>query len=137
MVELTNTRQWKDEPVIDYINHWRALSLNYKDKLLETLVVEMCIRLVYSEDEDTTSTNVPSITPTNDMHVLKTEQKALPFPSKIPPKLRFNSFELVQIEASVVDMEPFTKIESYVCDVKLYVNPGGMQEAMHSKFLTS
>ncbi|KAL0375766.1 UNVERIFIED_CONTAM: hypothetical protein Scaly_0694200 [Sesamum calycinum] len=137
MVELTNTMQWKDEAVINYINHWCALSLNYKDKLLETLAVEMCIRLVYSDDEDTKNTNVPSITPTNDMHVLKTEQKALPFPSKIPPKLRLNNCELVQIEGSIVDMEPFTKIESYVCDVKLYLNPGGMQEAMHLKFLTS
>ncbi|KAL0298473.1 UNVERIFIED_CONTAM: hypothetical protein Sradi_6507100 [Sesamum radiatum] len=31
MVELTNSRQWKEEPVIDYINRWRNLSLNCKD----------------------------------------------------------------------------------------------------------
>ncbi|KAL0378961.1 UNVERIFIED_CONTAM: hypothetical protein Sradi_3201600 [Sesamum radiatum] len=44
MVELTNTRQWRDEPVIDYINRWRALSLNGKDKLSEASAIEMCIQ---------------------------------------------------------------------------------------------
>ncbi|KAL0361763.1 UNVERIFIED_CONTAM: hypothetical protein Sradi_3860800 [Sesamum radiatum] len=44
MVEITNTRQWKDERVIDYINRWRALSLNYRDKLSEALAIEMCIQ---------------------------------------------------------------------------------------------
>ncbi|KAL0439394.1 UNVERIFIED_CONTAM: hypothetical protein Slati_2422400, partial [Sesamum latifolium] len=44
MVELTNTRQWKDEPVIDDINRWHALSLNCKDKLLEASAIEMCIQ---------------------------------------------------------------------------------------------
>ncbi|KAL0355782.1 UNVERIFIED_CONTAM: hypothetical protein Sradi_4025100 [Sesamum radiatum] len=34
-------------------------------------------------------------------------------------------------------MEPFTKAESYVGDVKLYLNPSRMQETMHSKSLTS
>ncbi|KAL0322478.1 UNVERIFIED_CONTAM: hypothetical protein Sangu_1867100 [Sesamum angustifolium] len=33
MVELTNSRQWKEEPVIDYINRWRDLSPNCKDRL--------------------------------------------------------------------------------------------------------
>nr|XP_027118595.1 uncharacterized protein LOC113735812 [Coffea arabica] len=28
MLELTNTRQWKDEPVVNYIDRWRSLSLN-------------------------------------------------------------------------------------------------------------
>ncbi|KAM1188599.1 hypothetical protein ACFX13_025193 [Malus domestica] len=28
MLELTSTKQWKDEPVIDYINRWRTLSLD-------------------------------------------------------------------------------------------------------------
>ncbi|KAL7102131.1 hypothetical protein ACP275_08G100100 [Erythranthe tilingii] len=27
MIELTNVKQWKDEPVEDYINHWRALRI--------------------------------------------------------------------------------------------------------------
>ncbi|KAL0291273.1 UNVERIFIED_CONTAM: hypothetical protein Scaly_2643900 [Sesamum calycinum] len=41
MVELTNSRQWKEEPVIDYINRWRNLSLNCKDRLS---AIEMCIQ---------------------------------------------------------------------------------------------
>ncbi|KAM2167828.1 hypothetical protein ACFX1Q_037336 [Malus domestica] len=44
MLELTSTKQWKDEPVIDYINRWRTLSLNCKDKLSETSSIEMCIQ---------------------------------------------------------------------------------------------
>jgi len=42
MTELTNTKQWKDEPVLDYINRWRALSLECKDRLSEASAVEMC-----------------------------------------------------------------------------------------------
>ncbi|KAL0317412.1 UNVERIFIED_CONTAM: hypothetical protein Sangu_2155500 [Sesamum angustifolium] len=44
MVELTNSRQWKEEPFIDYINRWRNLSLNYKDRLFEASAIEMCIQ---------------------------------------------------------------------------------------------
>ncbi|KAL0430532.1 UNVERIFIED_CONTAM: hypothetical protein Sradi_0679200 [Sesamum radiatum] len=44
MVELTNSRQWKKEPVIDYINRWRNLSLNCKDRLCEASPIEMCIQ---------------------------------------------------------------------------------------------
>jgi len=40
--ELTNTRQGDEEPVIDYINRWHALSLKCKDRLLESSTVEMC-----------------------------------------------------------------------------------------------
>ena len=43
-MELTNTKQWKDEPVIDYINRWRSLSLNCKDRLFEISAVKMCIQ---------------------------------------------------------------------------------------------
>ena len=43
-MELTNTKQWKDEPVVDYINHWRSLSFDCKDRLSEVSVVEMCIQ---------------------------------------------------------------------------------------------
>ncbi|KAL9224851.1 hypothetical protein vseg_000846 [Gypsophila vaccaria] len=43
MSELTNTTQGEDEPVIEYINRWRALSLECKEHLSETSVVEMCI----------------------------------------------------------------------------------------------
>ncbi|KAH6782090.1 hypothetical protein C2S51_007383 [Perilla frutescens var. frutescens] len=41
MVELTNTRQWEEEPVIDYINRWRNLCLNCKDRLSETSAIEI------------------------------------------------------------------------------------------------
>ena len=44
MMELTNTKQWKDEPVIDYINRWCSLNLDCKDRLSEVLIVEMCIQ---------------------------------------------------------------------------------------------
>ncbi|KAM2005295.1 hypothetical protein FF1_000535 [Malus domestica] len=35
MLELTSTKQWKDEPVVDYINRWRNLSLDCNDRLSE------------------------------------------------------------------------------------------------------
>ncbi|KAL0458502.1 UNVERIFIED_CONTAM: hypothetical protein Slati_0477400 [Sesamum latifolium] len=44
MLELTNARQWNDEPVVDYINRWRSLRLNCKDKLSEASTIEMCIQ---------------------------------------------------------------------------------------------
>ncbi|XP_070050397.1 uncharacterized protein [Nicotiana tomentosiformis] len=44
MVELTNTRQRKGEPVIDFINRWRNASLNCKDRLSEASGIEMCIQ---------------------------------------------------------------------------------------------
>ena len=59
-MELTNTKQWKDKSVVDYINRCRSLSLNCNDRLFEVLVVEMCIQgmhlgsSVYSP-RDTTS----------------------------------------------------------------------------------
>ncbi|KAL0325156.1 UNVERIFIED_CONTAM: hypothetical protein Sradi_5084900 [Sesamum radiatum] len=49
MVELTNSRQWKEEPVVDYINRWRNLSLNFKDTLSETSAIEMCIQGMHWE----------------------------------------------------------------------------------------
>ena len=44
MMELTNTHQWKDEAVIDYINRWRNLNLNCRDQLSESSAIEMCIQ---------------------------------------------------------------------------------------------
>ena len=44
MMELTNTKQWKDESIVDYINHWRSLSLDCKDRLFKVLAVELCIQ---------------------------------------------------------------------------------------------
>ena len=44
MVELTNSKQWKKEHVIYYIQRWRNLSLNCKVQLSETSGIEMCIQ---------------------------------------------------------------------------------------------
>ena len=44
MMELTNTKQWENEPVVDYINRWRSLSLDCKDRLSKISAVEMCIQ---------------------------------------------------------------------------------------------
>ncbi|KAB2609063.1 hypothetical protein D8674_012231 [Pyrus ussuriensis x Pyrus communis] len=44
MLELTSTKQWRDEPVVDYINRWRSLSLDCKDRLSETSAIEMCVQ---------------------------------------------------------------------------------------------
>ena len=49
MVELTNTRQRKDEPVIDFINRWRNASLKCKDRLSEASTIEMCIQGMHWE----------------------------------------------------------------------------------------
>ncbi|KAA0066936.1 ty3-gypsy retrotransposon protein [Cucumis melo var. makuwa] len=49
MMELTNTKQQKGESVIDYINRWRALSLDCKDKLTELSAVEMCTQGMHWE----------------------------------------------------------------------------------------
>ncbi|KAK4389618.1 hypothetical protein Sango_2298800 [Sesamum angolense] len=44
MIELANQHQGKDEPVLDYINNWRNLSINCKDTLSEISTVELCIQ---------------------------------------------------------------------------------------------
>ncbi|KAA0049813.1 ty3-gypsy retrotransposon protein [Cucumis melo var. makuwa] len=49
MIKLTNTKQQKGEPVIDYINRWRALSLDCKDKLTELSAIEMCTQGMHWE----------------------------------------------------------------------------------------
>ncbi|KAK4706947.1 hypothetical protein R3W88_033508 [Solanum pinnatisectum] len=49
MVELTNTRQRKDEPLcLDYVNI-RNPSLNCKDRLIEVSAIEMCIQGMHWE----------------------------------------------------------------------------------------
>ena len=40
----SNTKQWKDESVVDYINRWRSLSIDCKDRLSEVSAMEMCIQ---------------------------------------------------------------------------------------------
>ena len=44
MIELTSSRQWKDEPMIDYIHRWMNLSLNYKEQLFESASIDICIQ---------------------------------------------------------------------------------------------
>ena len=44
MMELTNTKQWENEPMVNYINRWCSLSLDCKDRLSEISTVEMCIQ---------------------------------------------------------------------------------------------
>ncbi|KAM1358731.1 hypothetical protein ACFX15_044968 [Malus domestica] len=44
MLELSSTKQWRDEPVVDYINRWRNLSLDCKDRLSEISSIEMCVQ---------------------------------------------------------------------------------------------
>jgi len=50
MIELTNSKHWKEESVIDYIQRWRNLSLKCKDVYsrnelrCEAFAIEMCIQ---------------------------------------------------------------------------------------------
>ncbi|TQE09444.1 hypothetical protein C1H46_004937 [Malus baccata] len=44
MLELTSTKQWREEPVMDYINQCRNLSLDCKDRLSEISSIDMCIQ---------------------------------------------------------------------------------------------
>ena len=46
-MELTNAKQWKNELVVDYINRWRSLSLDCKDRLSEVLVLEICMQGIH------------------------------------------------------------------------------------------
>ncbi|XP_048423742.1 uncharacterized protein LOC125469832 [Pyrus x bretschneideri] len=47
MLELTSIKQWKDEPVVNYINIWRSLSLDCKDWLSKTFTIEMCVQSMH------------------------------------------------------------------------------------------
>ena len=47
LIELTGTKQRKDEQVVDYINRWRSLSLDCKDRLSKISTMEMCIQGMY------------------------------------------------------------------------------------------
>ncbi|KAL0430901.1 UNVERIFIED_CONTAM: hypothetical protein Sradi_0716100 [Sesamum radiatum] len=49
MTELANQHQEKDEPVLDYINNWRNLSLSCKDALSEISAVDLCIQGMHWE----------------------------------------------------------------------------------------
>ncbi|KAA0065961.1 ty3-gypsy retrotransposon protein [Cucumis melo var. makuwa] len=52
MMEFTNMKEQKGEPVIDYINRWRDLSLDCKDRLTELSVVEMCTQELATQAHD-------------------------------------------------------------------------------------
>lgn len=43
IIELTNTKLWEEEPVVDYLKRWCALSLECNDRISETSAVEMCL----------------------------------------------------------------------------------------------
>jgi len=47
MTELTNTKQWKDELVLDYINRCRALSLECKDRFSKAFSIKMCTQAMH------------------------------------------------------------------------------------------
>ena len=49
MIDITNTRQRKDERVIDFINRWKNTSLNCKDRLSEASTIEICIQGMHWE----------------------------------------------------------------------------------------
>ena len=40
--KLTTTKQWKDESVFNYMNHKRAVSLEWKEQLSKASAVGMC-----------------------------------------------------------------------------------------------
>ena len=44
MMELIKVRQGENELIVDFINRWRSLSLNCKDRLSEISSIEMCIQ---------------------------------------------------------------------------------------------
>ncbi|GAA0184175.1 hypothetical protein LIER_31463 [Lithospermum erythrorhizon] len=44
MIEVTSAKQCQEEPVIDFINRWRSMSLKCKDRLLESSTISMCIQ---------------------------------------------------------------------------------------------
>ncbi|PHT45029.1 hypothetical protein CQW23_14187 [Capsicum baccatum] len=46
-MELMNTKQRKDETVVDFINRRRTLSLDCKDRLSETSAIEMCTQAMH------------------------------------------------------------------------------------------
>ncbi|KAM1034359.1 hypothetical protein ACFX2A_038639 [Malus domestica] len=43
-LELISMKQWKDELVVNYINRWRSLSLDCKDRLSETSAIKMFVQ---------------------------------------------------------------------------------------------
>ena len=49
MMEFTNTKQWENKSVVNYINRWHSLSLDCKDRLSKIFAIEMCIQGMHQE----------------------------------------------------------------------------------------
>jgi len=47
VTELIRTKPWKDVPILDYIQRWRAPSLECKDRLSEASAIEMCTQSMH------------------------------------------------------------------------------------------
>ncbi|KAK9755938.1 hypothetical protein RND81_01G060700 [Saponaria officinalis] len=100
MSELTNTTQWEEEPVIDYISRWRALSLECKDRLSEASAVEMCMNgmnwdLLYILNGIKPRSFQELATPAHDMEItIKARNKGRTSSSKAPvEKKEFKKFD--------------------------------------------
>jgi len=46
IMKLISTKQWNDEPVLDYVSHWRSLSLECKDPLSEASAIKMSTQVM-------------------------------------------------------------------------------------------
>ncbi|TYK29282.1 ty3-gypsy retrotransposon protein [Cucumis melo var. makuwa] len=96
MMELTKTRQQKGEPDIDYINRWRALSLDYMDRLTELSAMEMCTqgmhrKLIYILQEIKSHTFEELATRAHDMELSIANREAKDF---LVPKIRSHNNEI-------------------------------------------
>jgi len=75
MTELTNTKQWKNKPMLNYINRCHTVSLKCKDRLFEACAVEMFTQgiasdLLYVLQMSKPRTFQESVTKAHDMEVI-------------------------------------------------------------------
>lgn len=47
MIGIENSCQRNDEQVIEFINYWKSLSLNFKDRFSETSGIKICIQRLH------------------------------------------------------------------------------------------
>ena len=47
MMEFTSIKQGKDELVVDYINRWQMVILDYKDQFSKISTVKICIQGIH------------------------------------------------------------------------------------------